>query len=242
MSCCYRGFIFRAKWRVFYLSSLQCSEADRRNLQSKQQNHSHLKANHNSTLLKGEIYLLKCKPNRQVNEKGTPMYWCHETYISISPPLHYPQVWTLHVHDAPSHPPNPSQREKAQEGVWPTETCPEIWTVNACRKLSTDRFEALQLKLGSLLWSFTYNYEGASGEVFSSTNCSETFWEKSLRSVVLNLSLIFPQWTSVLKDFCLSNCTLKIICSICVTADPDFIQRSVIFRGFIIWNIKQLWC
>lgn len=32
---------------------------------------------------------------------------------------------------------------------------------------------------------------------------------------------------------------LKIICSICVTADPDFIQRSVILRGFIIlWNTQ----
>lgn len=69
------------------------------------------------------------------------------------------------------------------------------------RKLSTNHFEVLQLKLGLLLGSFTYNYKGASREVFSGTKCSETFWEKSLRSVVLNLSLIFPQWTNVLKDF-----------------------------------------
>lgn len=53
--------------------------------------------------------------------------------------------------------------------------------------------EVLQVKLGSLLGSFTYNHEGASKEVLSSTKCSETFWGKGLMSVVLNLSLISPQ-------------------------------------------------
>lgn len=70
-----------------------------------------------------------------------------------------------------------------------------------CAGNYTNHFEVLQLKLGSLLGSFTYNYEGTSREVFSSTKCSETFQEKSLRSVVLNLSLIFPQGTNVLTDF-----------------------------------------
>lgn len=42
------------------------------------------------------------------------------------------------------------------------------------------------------------------------------------------------------EDFCLSNCMFKIICSICVTADPDFIQRSVILKGFIILRNTQI--
>lgn len=54
------------------LSSLQCSEADLRTFPSKQQNRSHLKADHDSTLLRGEIYPLKGKPNRQVNEMELP--------------------------------------------------------------------------------------------------------------------------------------------------------------------------
>lgn len=84
---------------------------------------------------------------------------------------------------------------------WQIETCPEILKGDVYRKLSTYHFEVLHLKLGSLLGSFTYNYEGASREVSSSTKCSETFWEKSLRSGALNLTLIFPQQTNVLTDF-----------------------------------------
>lgn len=118
-------------------------------------------------------------------------------HVFTSPSLLSPSAdsaWTSCSKSAP-------RKRRPKRAVWRAETGPEIWKGNVNRKLPTDQFQALHLKLGSLLGSFTYNYEGASGEGFSSTKCSETFWEKSLRSVVLNLSLIFPQWTSVLKDF-----------------------------------------
>lgn len=61
----------------------------------------------------------------------------------------------------------PSQtpwRDQAQEAVW-QRTCPEILKGNVYRKLSTDRFEALQLKTRTLLDLLPMNMKVPPGKV-----------------------------------------------------------------------------
>lgn len=103
-------------------------------------------------------------------------------------------VWMLHECKAPSQ---PSRNMRPRRPVWQMETWPE----SEKGMPFTHYSEASQLKPGPLLGSFICSCAGASGGVCCPTNCSETLWEKSLRSVVLNFSSIFPQWICVMKDF-----------------------------------------
>lgn len=170
-----------------------------RGLQSKQQNYSHFKTECSSTPQRGEIYPLMCKPNQEVNKNGAVMYqMARNVDFYFTPSLLSPtHLDSVHVHNVPSQ---TLWKDEAQEGSVADWNLP--WNFKReCVQETTYHSEVLHLKRGSLLGSFTYNYEGASREVSSSTKCSETFWEKSLRSVVLNLPLIFPQQTNVLTDF-----------------------------------------
>lgn len=107
MSRCYRGLImFRATWRVLsYLSSLRCSEAERRNVQSTQQNRSYL-ANQNPTLLRERFthWSVNQIADQWNWSSNVLMAWNAHFYVTISAVTQFGRL-CLHVHNTPSQSP-----------------------------------------------------------------------------------------------------------------------------------------
>lgn len=188
-----------------YLSSLQCPEVDMRRLQSKQRKLSYLKAEHNSTPLRESFIHLGIK---QTDKSVKMELQCTDGMKCRF--LFHPYPVCTHKSGLCACAQCAKSNALGRRG--PGRQCGSVkHALRFEKEMYTRNYlpTILKLKLGSLLGSFTYDYEGASKEVFSSTRCSQTFWDKSLRSVVLNLSLIFPQWTNVLKIFVYQIACLK---------------------------------
>lgn len=187
-----------------YLSSLQCSEVDMRCLQSKQQKLSYLKAETIQLYWGSFIHLGIKQTDKSVKMElqcTDGMKWRF---------LFHPYPVCTHKSSLCTCAQCAKSNTLGRRG--PGRQCGRVkHALKFEKEMYTGNYlpTILKLKLGSLLGSFTSDYEGASREVFSSTRCSQTFWEKSLRSVVLNLSLIFPQWTNVLKIFVYQIACLK---------------------------------